>query len=462
MASRVPILAIVGRPNVGKSTLFNAFVGVRVSIEDPTPGVTRDRVSAWHEHEGRTIELVDTGGIGIEDIPELALRVEAQIAVALEEASAILFVVDVRDGLTPLDRHVADLLRRRKQPILLVANKVDDRKFEPQAAEFHALGMGEPILVSARQKYGVRDLLTRAVALLPPAEADEKLGEIEITIAIVGKRNAGKSSLVNAIAGSERVIVSEVPGTTRDSIDVRFERDGRVFVAIDTAGLRREKSLANSIEFYGQARAERSIRRADVVLFLIDAAVPIGLVDKKIAHAIRDAEKPCALVVNKWDLARAKNLATGTYEEYLEKTLPGMGLAPIAFASAKTGKNVQGTLDLAETLFRQAGTRVSTPELNRALREALERHPPRTRKAVQPKIYYATQTGVRPPSILVFCNSPKAFSAGYRRFLEGFVGERFDIAEVPIRFNLKARPRGTGKDRAMTEPVYRPGRATRR
>ena len=439
---RPPQIVIVGRPNVGKSTLLNAIVGQRVSIEDPTPGVTRDRISVRLVHDDRVIEVIDTGGIGIEDSQNLDDHVESQIQLALEEADVLLFVVDVQDGVTALDRTVADLLRRRPQPLLLVANKTDSPDLETMAVEFHELGLSDPIAVSAKQKWGIRSLLTTAIDLLPPPEGENETDQpVQMKLAVVGKRNAGKSTFINAIAGDERVIVSEVPGTTRDAIDVHFSKNNQHFVAIDTAGIRRRKSVADSIEFYSQNRAERSIRRADVVLLFIDASLSISIVDKKIAESIRAQQKPCIIVVNKWDLARAENRVTDEYDEYLSKALPGLPYAPISFVTARNGRRVHATLDLAAELYKQAGRWVGTGELNRVLREALDRHPPRRQKQYQPKIYYATQVGVHPPTLVLFCNSPKSFGGPYLRFLENTLREQFEFEEIPIRLVLKRRPR---------------------
>ncbi len=436
------MIAIAGRPNVGKSTLFNVLVGERISIEEPTPGVTRDRVAARRAHDGRVFEIVDTGGIGIEDSQNLDDLVQAQIEIALSQADVILFVVDVRDGVTPLDLEVAGILRKRQVPLLLVANKVDAPKFEAHVVEFHRLGLGDPIAISARERFGVRDLLSSAVALLPPpASVEGEEGPIEMKIAVVGKPNAGKSSIINVMVGDERVIVSEVPGTTRDAIDIHFERNGRHYIAIDTAGIRRKKSVEGSIDFYSQARAERSIRRADVVLFVIDSTTPVSIVDKKIAAYIRDYQKPCVLVVNKWDLAKEKHLDPEAYRTYLDDALAGMAFAPISMTIATTGKNVPRTLDLAGELFAQAGRQIGTGELNRVVQLALDRHPPRTRKRSQPKVYYATQVGVHPPSIVLFCNDPKSFAPDYRRYLENVLRESFEMEEVPIRMIFKTRPR---------------------
>ncbi|MCH7526167.1 MAG: ribosome biogenesis GTPase Der, partial [Planctomycetes bacterium] len=301
----LPIVAIVGRPNVGKSSLFNVIVGRRSSIVEPTPGVTRDRVSAVCDYDDAYFELVDTGGYGIEDIDDLTEHIERQIHFAIDEAGLILFVVDVRDGIVPLDRKMADLLRRYHDRVRLVANKVDQPNLAPQAAEFSQLGFGEAQCVSAVHGLGrheLKELILEHVGRIGGGAPEDPV----MKIALVGRRNTGKSTFINALAGQERVIVSEVPGTTRDAVDVRFEKDGRVVLAIDTAGVRKKGKIADAIEFYGYTRATRSIRRADVVLLLIDATVPISQVDKKLATYVVEQYKATVIVVNKWYLAKEK------------------------------------------------------------------------------------------------------------------------------------------------------------
>lgn len=445
----LPIVAIVGRPNVGKSSLLNALSGRMISIVDPTAGVTRDRVSTVCEMDELYFELVDTGGYGIEDSAQLTADVEQQIAYAIDQASLILFVVDIRDGLTPLDREVAALLRREEHPVVLVANKTDNERQKAQAADFFPLGFGEPLCVSAKHGQGRQELIetildhVRAVAGEEPAEPVMK-------IALVGRRNVGKSTFVNSLAGQQRVIVSEVPGTTRDAVDVQFEIDGRTLIAIDTAGVRKKSKLADSIEFYSYARATRSIRRADVVLFLIDATVPISQVDKKLGAYIAEHDKPVVLVINKWDLAKDRS-HSAAYDEYLDKTLPELRYAPMTFVTAEKGKNVQATIDVAQSLFKQAGQRVGTGRLNEALKRALDVRGPSSKRGVKPpKIYYATQVGVRPPTIVLFVNNPTLISEEYRRFLLNRMRESLPFEEVPIRLLFRSRHRDQSRDKEMS------------
>ena len=434
----LPVVAIVGRPNVGKSSLFNLLAGRRTAIVEPTAGVTRDRISTVCQLEQRYFELVDTGGYGVEDSDQLTEHVERQIQYALSQANVVLFVVDAREGINPLDRRTAELLRSCPAEIQLLANKVDEPHLGHTTGEFVALGYGEPLLVSALQGDGRSDLFERLTELLADSTGDAPTEPV-MKVALVGKRNAGKSTFINALAGEERVIVSEVPGTTRDSVDVRFELAGQSFLAIDTAGVRRKNKLASDIEYYALTRAEKSIRRADVVLLLIDATVPVGQVDKRLSHLILEEYKPCVLVVNKWDLA--KDRATTTeYGDYLSQILPGLEHAPVTFTTASGGRNLQSTIDVTQALFRQAQQRVATPKLNQVLRAAMDQRAPRPRRGQRaPKFYYATQVATRPPTIVVFVNAPHLVTANYERYLLNRLREQLPFEEIPIRLVFRAR-----------------------
>lgn len=497
----VPKIAIVGRPNVGKSSLLNMLARRTVSIVDATPGVTRDRVSAWvrlppvpPEHPAREVELIDTGGHGGEDAANLTAEVEQQIALALAEANLVLFVVDAQTGVMASDKAVARLLResrrmkaaanwepgRGQTPVLVVANKVDSQAQEPAAAEAGQLGFGEPAMISATttyNKFGLLEAIQEILGKIPQvdeagepveevaevaagADKDEETGETRaaprrehrdpnagLLLAIVGKRNAGKSTLVNALAGAERVIVSDVPGTTRDSIDVRFERGGQTFTAIDTAGARKRKSLDGDIEFYSHHRALRSIRRADVVLLLIDALVPISQVDEQLAQEVMQHFKPVVLVVNKWDLVAQKRKQE-EFGEYLAKQLKGLDFAPIVFTSAKQAQGLEELLAMAHNLWQQASHRVATAEVNEIVQQVVTARKPPAVGGRSARVYYATQLGVRPPTLGMWVNDPGLFDASYQRYLVNHLRDLLPYSEVPIRLTIRRRKR---KERGQAE-----------
>jgi GTP-binding protein len=439
----LPKVAIVGRPNVGKSSLFNWLANRRIAIVDPTAGVTRDRVSTLVEAGDRHFELVDTGGIGIEDVDNLTAEVEKQIALAIEQAHLILFVVDGRSGLAPLDEEVARRLRSVSQPILCVVNKCDSDSIDPQSAEFYRLGPEKLICVSAQQNRNKDGLLRLIRDRLPTVEDQPPPADVTMKLAIVGRRNTGKSTFINCLAESERMIVSEVPGTTRDSVDVRFERDGQTFIAIDTAGVRKKRSVATDIEFYSLARAERSIRRADVVLLFLDAKQRVSKVDKQLAEYVLLHHKPCIFVINKWDLMTG--IRTGEMGEYLRKVFPSLDYVPLAFVTAKQGRNVYAVLNLAQNLFKQASQRVTSGELNRVVREALEANPPPMRQNRRPKVYYATQVAANPPTIVLFTNGPELLDNTYLRYLLKTFRDQLPFIDVPISLYVRQRTREEGE-----------------
>lgn len=432
----LPVVAIIGRPNVGKSSVFNWLAGRMISIVEPTPGVTRDRVSAIIERQGKYFELVDTGGYGIVDADHLESHVHEQIQLAIESANLILFVADIREGLTTLDETIAGLLRKHSLNIMGVANKADVSKQFYEAGEFGKLGFGDFLCVSAKNNVNKSMLLDAILDRLTEVET-VKPAEASMKIAIVGKRNAGKSSLVNAIVGQPRVIVSETPGTTRDAIDIRFEKDGKTIIVIDTPGVRKKGKLADDIEFYSFVRATSSVRRADVVLLMIDATTPVSQPDKKLAKLIFDEHKAVILVVNKWDLAK-EHAVTGQYEEYLTKVLPGLSYAPIAFTTANKSKNVKSVLDLASEIFKQATTWISTPKLNRVF-EQIKLEQGVASKGGRCKIYYGTQVAVNPVTILTFVNKPELFDENFQRFIIGRLGTLLPVSEVPVRLIARAR-----------------------
>ncbi|MEM6329931.1 MAG: ribosome biogenesis GTPase Der [Planctomycetota bacterium] len=438
----VPKVAIVGRPNVGKSSLLNWLAGTRIAVVDDKPGVTRDRLVHLMRHNDRYFELIDTGGMGHIDADKLTEHIEDQITQAIDSADVILLVGDTRQGITPLDQDVAKRLRYLKTPILCLANKTDDETFDAQAEEFFRLGFGRPLKVSTLQNRNRAVLLNRIADALPPAGDIEGGGdpaaEPEMKLAIVGRRNVGKSTFVNTLVKADRVIVSEVPGTTRDSVDVRFELDGKAFTAIDTPGIRRPQGRKADIDFYGLHRAQRSVRRADVVLLLLDCSERISKVDKNLAEYVANEYRPCILVVNKWDKL-VGTMPTEKWVHYLHDQFPALRYAPIAFITGQTGKNVKALLNHAQMLFKQSRERVGTGPLNRLLREAVRRSPPPTYQNRRPRIYYATQVGVQPPTVVLFCNQPSAISKPYRRYLLGQFRDALKFSEVPIKLYLRKR-----------------------
>ena len=442
---------------MGKSSLFNWLVQRRVAIVDDVAGVTRDRMIQPFEHDDRTYELVDTGGIGIVDADNLADHVEAQIAIALTSADVILFVVDSREGTAPLDTHVAERLRRLQKPAVLVANKTDDPRFDSQAAEFFGLGFGEPVVISVHQNRGRGDLLEAIEAQLPAGDSADEADPI-MKLAIVGRRNVGKSTFVNTLAEEERMIVSEVPGTTRDSVDVHFELDGKRFIAIDTPGLRRRRSLADSLEFYSLHRAEKSIRRADVVLLFFDSSDEVSRVDRKLVDYIEQQFKPCIYVANKWDLLADKT-TTGEFAEYVRDEFRTTPYVPIAFVTGQTGRNVKTLVNHAQMLFKQANERVSAGKLNRLVQQAMERTPPpplvRHRR---PKVFYTAQVSVAPPTIVMFCSDPKSFKPPYRKYLVNYFREALPYAETAdspaVSQTRRRRKAQLGRRKVTRDPGY--------
>jgi GTP-binding protein len=448
----LPVVAIVGRPNVGKSSLFNWLVGKRISIVDPTAGVTRDRVSSIVEFDGRFFDLTDTGGIGIVDSDALEADVERQIQLAIDQADVIVYVTDARSGPVALDEAVADRLRPLGKPTICAVNKCDTDALALQASDFHRFGYQPVVAVSAEQNRGHDRLLDAIVERLPPPGDEKPPAEVTLKLALVGRRNAGKSTFLNALAQADRVIVSEIPGTTRDSVDVRFERDGKTFVAIDTAGVRNRSSLANSVEFYSLARAERSIRRSDVTLLFFDAARSIGRIDKQLTEYILDHHRPAIFVFNKWDLLKGQ-VDQDEFVEYVKKSFPMLDFVPMAFVTAKDGKNVYRVLNLAQQLHKQARQRVTTGELNRVLRHALEVNPPSQKGKRLPKVFFASQVATEPPTIVIFTNGPDLFDDVYRRYLLKHFRDQLPFAEVPIKLEFRSRHGGKGERDSDDEPV---------
>lgn len=458
----LPTVAIVGRPNVGKSSIFNWLVGRRLAIVDQVAGVTRDRMIRVVEHYGSYFQIVDTGGIGINDVDDLDKEIEQQIATAIETADVILFAVDIRQGPTPVDAEIAKRLRALGKPVILAANKADEESFRVQAVDFYTLGIGDPLPISAQNFRGKDDLLDEVIRQLPKARTSDVLDGIEepvMKIAIVGRRNVGKSTFVNSLSEAGRMIVSDVAGTTRDSVDVTVQMDGKRIVLIDTPGFRRRRSVRTDVEFYSTHRAQRSIRYADVVLLFFDAAEEISKVEKKLVTYIERQHKPVVFVVNKWDLV-ADKIVTQEWADYARDTFPGLKYVPIAFITALEGKNVQKLINHAQMLFKQSHWRVSTPVLNRLVRQALLRHPPPVIGPRRPRIFFASQVGTDPPIIVLKCSDPDAFPTSYRRYLVGVLRDQLKFGEIPIRVFYEQRdshstPRG-GQEKESYEGSYEP------
>jgi GTP-binding protein len=442
----LPVVAIVGRPNVGKSTLLNAAAGRLVSVVDPTEGVTRDRVSVPMVLDGKAFELVDTGGIGIVDLQDLSPLVEKQIRVALDAATAVVFVVDAKAGVTSLDQRIARELHELGKPVVFAANKTESMKLRQSLGEFERLGFGAPLMLSAQNKENVSTVIEAAVAHLPD-DGPSELPEVMLEVAIVGRRNAGKSTLVNALAGSERVIVSEKPGTTRDAIDVSIRRGRDTWLLIDTAGVTTHAHDGKDpIQWYSEHRAYRSVRRADVTILLLDVTKEAAGLEKRLASEIEKAGKPCLLAANKWDLVKGRR--TGEFEEYFRKVLPGLDRAPMAFVSAITKLNTTRMLDVCADLHRQSTQRLTTGQINRFVAIAIEQRAPRIKSSQRARIYYATQVGVSPPSIALFVNDPDLFDPAFRRYLEHRFRDTFPFPEVPVRLDFRRRER---EDRPQTD-----------
>jgi GTP-binding protein len=435
-------VAIVGRPNVGKSTLFNALAGSRIAIEADSPGVTRDRVLYPLTIDDRTFDLVDTGGIGIVDSQKLENLVERQIDIAIGAADVIVFLVDSRDGITPLDQDVADRIRRSGKKALLVAAKVDTQRIEDALPSFHALGFGDALPVSAKQNRGLADLGEAILGLLPPDDGTEG-GDAEARslpkIAVVGRRNVGKSTFINQIAGAERVIVSDAPGTTRDSLDITIRLEGAAFTLIDTAGLRKRGQMDDSLEFFGHMRTERAVRRADAVILMLDATEEIGKVDKRIGAFILENYKPCVIALNKWDMVEEKSpgIALDAFTKYIDDRLPGLSFARLAGLSAREGVNAWQVVESALELVRQGGRKTPTAALNAALEAAQKKRATRAKGGRLGRIYYGAQIEVSPPTFLLFVNNPSQFDDNYKRYLVGQLRRDLDYPEIPLRLIFK-------------------------
>ncbi|HPT92048.1 MAG TPA: ribosome biogenesis GTPase Der [Acetivibrio sp.] len=434
-----PIVAIVGRPNVGKSTFFNYLAGKRISIVEDTPGVTRDRIYTEVEWRNRKFTLIDTGGIEPYSEDKIMKQMKNQAEIAIETADVIIFMVDMKDGLTASDREVATMLRKSKKPIILAVNKVDKvGELPAEVYEFYNLGMDNLMPISSIHGLGVGDLLDEVFKYFPD-EAEEEYDEEVIKVAVVGKPNAGKSSLINKILGEERVIVSDIPGTTRDAIDTYVENEEGKFVFIDTAGIRRKSKITENIERYSAIRSWTAIERADVCLIMIDAVEGVTEQDTKIAGYAHEQGKASIIVVNKWDLVEK---TTGTLEEYRKTVLEKLGFmlyAPVVFISAKTGQRVDKIYDLVKYVANQAALRITTGVLNDLLNEAIAMVQPPSDKGRRLKIYYMTQASVKPPTFVLFVNNMELMHYSYERYLENQLRKSFGFEGTPIRFLIREK-----------------------
>lgn len=435
-----PVVAIVGRPNVGKSTLFNKLVGSRVSIVDDTPGVTRDRIYGQCEWCSRTFSLVDTGGIEPKTNDVILAQMRTQAQLAIDAADVIILVTDLRTGVVATDKEIAAMLLRSGRPVVLCVNKCDTIG-EPPAEyyEFYNLGLGDPVAVSSVHGHGTGDLLDRVFEYLPQQDEGEETEGEEIRVAVIGKPNVGKSSLINRISGEERCIVSDIAGTTRDAIDTAIENSFGKFTFIDTAGLRRKNKVEDSIERYSVLRAQMAIERADVCVIMIDAAVGFTDQDSKVAGLAHEAGKGCVIAVNKWDAVAKDDKTMQEYRKKLEVDFSFMPYAPIVFLSVKTGQRIDRLFELIKLAANSNSMRISTGMLNDVLAQATARVQPPTDKGKRLKIYYMTQASVRPPTFVFFVNSEELFHFSYQRYLENRIRETFGMEGTPIRFIIRER-----------------------
>lgn len=432
-----PLVAVVGRPNVGKSTFFNMVVGRRISIVEDTPGVTRDRIYAEAEWRSINFGLIDTGGIEPDNVEIIPAQMRAQAEIAMDLADVILFMVDGKDGVTPSDRDVAQMLRQTGKKVVLVVNKVDTARLPDDFYDFYELGLGEPFAISSANMLGIGDVLDEVVENFPKTASEES--EDQIKIAVIGKPNVGKSSLINEILGENRVIVSEIAGTTRDSIDTPFEKDGEQYLLIDTAGIRRKSKVFEDIEKYSVIRAIAAIERCDVCLLMVDAQEGITEQDKKIAGVAHEAGKGIIVVVNKWDLIEKETNTMRDFEREMKRELSFMSYAPTLFISVKEHQRVEKVLDLAKTVAESRAMRISTGQLNSLIADATMLKPPPSDKGKRLKIYYATQVGVKPPLFSFQINSRELMHFSYARYLENRIRDCYGFMGTSIKFVFRAK-----------------------
>ncbi len=434
-----PLIAIVGRPNVGKSMLFNKLVGQRLSIVEDTPGVTRDRLYAEAEWRNRKFDLVDTGGIEPSADSQILAFMRQQAEIAIQHATVILFVCDIKTGLTASDQEVANMLLRSQKPVVLAVNKMDQVGItNPDIYEFYNLGLGDPIAVSAVHGHGTGDLLDACMEYFPPEDEEEEEDDV-IKVAVIGKPNVGKSSLVNRILGEQRVIVSDMAGTTRDAVDSYFENQKGKYLFIDTAGMRKKSKVDDRIEKFSVLRATMAIERADVCLILVDANEGVTEQDTKVAGLAHEAGKACIIVVNKWDAIEKDDKTMDHMRQDIRRDLSYMTYAPIVFISALTGQRVDRLFDLINYVNDQASLRITTGMLNTVLADATARVQPPTDKGRRLKIYYMTQIGIKPPHFVCFCNDAKLFHFSYQRYLENQIRSTFGLEGTPVRLTIRQK-----------------------
>ena len=435
-----PLVAIVGRPNVGKSMLFNKLCGQRLSIVEDTPGVTRDRLYAQCEWRNRVFDIVDTGGIEPSTDNEILAFMREQAEIAIQTATVIIFVCDIKTGITAADQEVANMLLRAGRPVVLAINKADQTGREnPDIYEFYNLGLGDPIGVSALHGHGTGDLLDACFEYFPEEEEEEDEEDDRIKVALIGKPNVGKSSLVNRILGVERVIVSDVAGTTRDAVDSEFENEHGKYVFIDTAGMRKKSKVDDRVEKFSVLRSTMAIERADVCLIMIDAQEGVTEQDTKVASLAHEAGKACIIVVNKWDAIEKDGKTMDNMRKEIMRDLSYMTYAPVLFISALTGQRVDRLFELINYVNNQASTRISTGMLNSVLADATTRVQPPTDKGRRLKIYYMTQAGVKPPHFICFCNEAKLFHFSYQRYLENQIRSTFGLEGTPVRMTIRQK-----------------------
>ena len=433
-----PLVAIVGRPNVGKSTLFNRVVGHRIAIVEDTPGITRDRIYAEADWNGHEFVMIDTGGLLLNEQDPLKAEVTVQAQAALAEADVVIFLVDAATGITPSDEEIADQLRGASKPVLVVANKSDNDQRDVDSMEFHALGLGEVYPISALNGRSVADVLDVVVTSFPDEDMEARYPEDAVKLAIIGRPNVGKSSLLNAILGEKRAIVSEIPGTTRDAVDTVLKRGDDTVVLIDTAGIRRAGKVQGSVEYYTVLRAVRAMERADVALIVIDAFDGLRDGDKRVAGFADEAGRACVIVVNKWDLCGDKSMKDFT--EHIRNQVPFLSYAPVVFVSALEGTGVAAVIDTALDAASNHAMRISTGELNRIIQEAADAHP-YSRKGRDLKVRYATMAGVKPPTIIVFVNNTDLAHFSYGRYLENRLRKEYSYEGTPLRLIFRPAKR---------------------